>query len=47
MYGKGAVFRLLRETLGEQKFNQLLRQFLQQYRGKNASIDDFERLAPR
>jgi tetratricopeptide (TPR) repeat protein len=35
----------LRDTLGEQKFNQLLRSFLQQYRGKNASIDDFEKLA--
>lgn len=46
MYGKGAsVFRLLRDTLGEAKFNQLLRQFVQQYRGKNASIDDFEKLA--
>ena len=46
MYGKGAfVFKLLRDTLGEQKFNQLLRTFLQQYRGKNASIDDFEKLA--
>ena len=45
MYGKGAfVFKLLRDTLGEQKFNQLLRTFLQQYRGKNASIDDFEKL---
>ncbi len=45
MYGKGAtVFRLLRETLGDQKFTQLLRNFLQQYRGKNASIDDFEKL---
>ncbi len=45
MYGKGAsVYRLLRDTLGEQKFNQLLRQFLAQYRGKNASIDDFEKL---
>ena len=46
MYGKGAsVFRLLRDTLGVDKFNQLLRTFLQQYRGKNASIDDFEKLA--
>ncbi|MBA2493202.1 MAG: tetratricopeptide repeat protein [Acidobacteria bacterium] len=46
MFGKGAfVFKLLRDTLGEQKFNQLLRTFLQQYRGKNASIDDFEKLA--
>ncbi len=46
MFGKGAfVFRLLRETLGDQKFNQLLKTYLQQYRGKNASIDDFEKLA--
>ncbi len=46
MYAKGAfVFKLLRDTLGEQKFNQLLRTYLQQYRGKNASIDDFEKLA--
>lgn len=45
MYGKGAsVFRLLRDTLGADKFNQLLRTYLQQYRGKNASIDDFEKL---
>ena len=45
MFGKGAfVFKLLRDTLGEQKFNQLLRTFLQQYRGKNASIEDFEKL---
>jgi aminopeptidase N len=46
MFAKGAfVYRLLKETLGAQKFNQLLRQFLAQYRGKNASIDDFEKLA--
>jgi aminopeptidase N len=45
MYAKGAmVFRLLRDTLGKEKFNQLLRNYLQQYRGKNASIDDFEKL---
>ena len=45
MYAKGAmVFRLLRDTLGKDKFNQLLRNYLQQYRDKNASIDDFERL---
>jgi aminopeptidase N len=45
MYGKGAiVFKLLRDTLGAQKFDQLLRTYLQQYRGKNASIDDFEKL---
>ena len=46
MYGKGAkVYGLLRETLGAQKFNQLLRTYLNQYRGKTASIDDFEKLA--
>ena len=46
MYSKGAfVFKLLRDTLGEQKFNQLLRTFLDRYRLKNASIEDFEKLA--
>jgi aminopeptidase N len=45
MYAKGAfVYKLLRDTMGSQKFDQLLRTFLQQYRGKNASIDDFEKL---
>lgn len=46
MYGKGAfVFKLLRDTLGEQKFNNLLRTYITQFRGKNASIYDFEKLA--
>ncbi len=46
MYSKGAmVFKLLRDTLGDDKFNQLLRSFLNQYRRKNASIDDFEKLS--
>jgi len=46
VFYKGAmVFRMLRESLGTQKFNQLLRKFLDQFRNKNASIDDFERLA--
>ncbi len=45
MYGKGAfVYQLLRQTLGDQKFDQLLRTYLQQFRGKAASIDDFEKL---
>src|SRR5688572_23189519 len=48
MYGKGAfVYKLLRQTLGEQKFNQLLRTYLSEYRGKSASIDDFEKLVSR
>ncbi len=46
IFYKGAMaFRMLRQTMGQNKFNQLLRDFLDQYRGKNASIDDFERLA--
>ena len=46
MFGKGAfVYKLLRDTLGQQKFDQLLRTYLNNFRGKNASIDDFEKLA--
>jgi aminopeptidase N len=46
VFYKGAmVFRMLRETMGKQQFTQLMRKFLEQYRNKNASIDDFERLA--
>ena len=45
VFHKGAmVFRMLRESIGNEKFNQLIRMFLDQYRGKNASIDDFEKL---
>jgi tetratricopeptide (TPR) repeat protein len=45
VYYKGAmVFRMLRETLGKEKFGQLLHTFLDQYRGKSASVDDFEKL---
>lgn len=45
MYGKGAmIYSLLRQTIGAQKFSQLLRTFLQQYRGKPASIENFEDL---
>ena len=48
MYGKGAaVFRLLRETIGEGNFTQLLRLFLNEFRGKNASVDDFEKLTTK
>src|SRR5437016_10921554 len=45
VFYKGAmVFRMLRETLGKDQFTQLMRKFLEQYRNKNASVDDFERL---
>ncbi len=46
MYGKGAfIFKLLRDTMGEQKFDQMLKTYLQKYRNKNASIYDFEQVA--
>ena len=46
VFHKGAmVFRMLRESLGKEQFDRLLGMYLQQYRGKNASIDDFEKLA--
>ncbi len=48
MYAKGAfVYKLLRDTLGTQKFDELMRSYLTQYRGKAASIDDFEKLTSR
>ena len=48
VFHKGAmVFRMLRESMGKEKFDRLLHTFLEQYRGKNASIDDFEQLASK
>ncbi len=48
VFYKGAmVFRMLREGLGKEKFKDLLRDFLVQYRDKSASIDDFERLTTK
>ena len=46
VFYKGAmVFRMLRETIGREKFDELLARYVGEYRGKNASIDDFETLA--
>ena len=48
MYAKGAfVYKLLRDTLGAQKFEKLLRTYLQENRGKNVSIEEFEKLSSR
>ena len=48
VFYKGAmVFRMLREAIGPVTFNQLLRAYLEQNRGKSASIDDFERLTTK
>ncbi len=45
MFAKGAlVFKLLRDTLGVEKFSRLMQKYLNDFRGKNASIYDFEQL---
>lgn len=46
-YKGSMVFRMLRETIGRDNFDRLLRAFLETYKGKNASIDDFEKVAAK
>jgi len=46
-YKGSMVFRMLRETMGKDKFDQLLATYVQNFKGKNASIDDFEQLATK
>lgn len=46
-YKGSMIFRMLRETIGRENFEKLLYTFLDTYRGKNASIDDFEKLASK
>jgi aminopeptidase N len=46
-YKGSMVFRMLRETIGKENFDRLLHTFLDTYRGKNASIDDFEKLTSK
>jgi aminopeptidase N len=48
VFYKGAmVFRMLRETLGLGKFDALMKEYFNTFRGKNASIDDFEKLTSK
>jgi len=47
-YSLGMIaFRILYEILGEEKFNQSLRAFYQEYSGKEASTEDFVRVTKR
>lgn len=46
-YKGSMIFRMLRETIGRDDFDKLLAAYLDTYRGKNASIDDFEKLADK
>jgi aminopeptidase N len=48
VYYKGSmIFRMLRETIGKENFDRLLYTYLETYKGKNASIDEFEKLATK
>src|SRR6185503_16603246 len=46
-YKGSMIFRMLRQTIGRENFDILLATYVQQFKGKNASIDDFEKLAAR
>ena len=46
-YKGSMIFRMLRETIGKDNFDRLLATYLQTYKGKNASIDEFEQLASK
>ena len=46
-YKGSMIFRMLRETMGRDNFDKLLATYLENFRGKNASIDDFEKLADK
>lgn len=48
VFYKGAfVYRMLRLILGEEQFATLLKTYYDQYRGRQASIDDFEAVATK
>jgi tetratricopeptide (TPR) repeat protein len=46
VYEKGAlVLHMLRKVMGDEKFFQLLRQYVESYRNQTSTVDDFRRLA--
>jgi tetratricopeptide (TPR) repeat protein len=48
IFYKGAlVFNMLRQLLGDEKFDKLLRDYFTTYQGKNVSLDDFEAFASK
>jgi tetratricopeptide (TPR) repeat protein len=48
IFNKGAlVFNMLRQLLGDQKNEQLLRDYFQQFNGKNITLDEFEAFAQK
>ena len=48
VFNKGAlVFNMLRQLMGEEKFDKMLRDYYAKNEGKNVTLDDFEALATR
>jgi aminopeptidase N len=48
IYYKGAyVYHMLRSTIGDQKFFDLIKNYYTSFKGRNAGIDDFESLAEK
>jgi tetratricopeptide (TPR) repeat protein len=48
IFNKGAlVFNMLRQLIGEEKFDKMLSDYYAKYEGKNVTLDDFETLATK
>jgi peptidase M1-like protein/tetratricopeptide repeat protein len=48
VFNKGAlVFNMLRQLIGDEKFDKMLRDYYAKNEGKNATLDDFETLATK
>jgi tetratricopeptide (TPR) repeat protein len=46
VFCKGAlVFNMLRQLMGEEKFDKMMRDYYAKYQGKNVKLDDFEAIA--
>ncbi|MBO0726106.1 MAG: hypothetical protein J2P52_10940 [Blastocatellia bacterium] len=48
VFNKGAlVFNMLRQLIGDEPFDKMLREYYSKYEGKNATLDNFEALATK
>lgn len=47
LYKGALVFNMLRQLMGEEKFDKMLRDFYAAYQGKNVTLDDFEAFASK
>ena len=47
VFNKALVFNMLRQVIGEEKFDKMLRDYFAKNEGKNVKLDDFETLATK